>query len=284
MADEPHPVDIQDWRDTPGLKREMIRLPNTTGSRWRSLKGFAVLLITIIAGVVGVVLVREGGAIGGLIFGGSLLVLDFGMRRGRQLRAKSAAKILAQDARAPVLYLRPFEEDNKLVRRNPGLPFLVMSFEQDLARALKRIGPVIAIGSPSEDPSLPELGAARFHFREGDWQAKASELMQSAQLIVLHVGRSRGVLWEVRRAIELGLADKLAICIPNTPHREQLCAEFRALTADLFPKLLPVFDHAQLICFKSDWTPLLLQGNRAIPSGATQLQRSALGCIAKVRR
>ena len=104
------------------------------------------MLLSVTLGLAGVLILREGGAIGGMIFGISLLAIQFGIRQGKRMRAKHADAVLEGDGRAPVLYLRPFEADNQLLRANPGLPFLVNSYEQDLTRRLRKIGPVIAVG------------------------------------------------------------------------------------------------------------------------------------------
>lgn len=248
----------------------------------KMISGFFVLVVSVILGVVAVFIGREGGLIGGLIMGVSLLAIQLGVRRGKQLRVKLADTVLEKDARPPVLYLRPFEADRKLVRSNPGLPFLEYSYEQDLTRQLRKIGPVIAIGNPSE--RLPELGAARMYVREGNWQEKVNDLMLRAQLIVLHVGSSPGLQWEIARVVELDLPEKLVVCIPHSADRLQLYADFTACTARIFPRALPSVGDGQALCFGRDWTPQIPTNEVSLPSSATELQRLALASIAKARR
>jgi hypothetical protein len=248
----------------------------------RTAGGLLLTSVSVIVGIAAVVVMREGGLVGGLIFGAAAVLIQLGVRRGRQLRARSAEAVVADDARTPVLYLRPFEADNTLLRSNPGLPFLTSSYEQDLTRQLRaRIGPVIAIGNPAE--KLPELGAARTYVRDGDWQATANDLMLQAGLIVLHVGSSPGLQWEVARIVELGLPEKLVVAVPNTPDRPRLYAGFRVATSRVFPKALPEVGAGDLICFRADWTPQLLRIGTPYP-GISELQRRALTSLQKARR
>lgn len=259
-------------------------MPTSSSLGTRALRGLGLIVLCATFGIFGTILLRQGGAIGGAIFGGSLILLQLGIRRGKRMRAKPAVAVLEEDSRAPVLYLRPFEADNQLVRANPGLPFLTKSYEQDLTHALRKLGPVVAVGNPLEDPSLPELGAARIYFRDGDWQRQVSELMLRAQLVVLHIGSSPGVQWEVAKAIELDLPAKLILCIPNSPDRDRLYDEFRRCTSWAFPKGLPSTANGQILCFESDWTPHVLQASQPVPSTTTSLQRLMLKSFPKARR
>ena len=70
--------------------------------------------------------------------------------------------------------------------------------EQEMARILQRLGPVVAIGKPGEP--LPELGAARLYVAHERWQERVGELMRAASLVVIRVGASAGVLWEIKQA------------------------------------------------------------------------------------
>ncbi len=128
-------------------------------------------------------------------------------RRSRRQEAISADEAMALDPRPPSLYLRSFRDDgvsllaqdgSTLKRRAVGLLGLPTP-EEHMAKILARIGPLIAIGKPGEP--LPELGAARLYVAHDQWQQTVTDLMQRAALVVVRVGASPGVLWEIEQAL-----------------------------------------------------------------------------------
>jgi len=130
------------------------------------------------------------------------------LRRGRRTEALTAAEAMARDPRPPVLYLRSFQDDAAValagggwrLPRRIGRLMVWATPEQELSRILNRIGPVVAIGKPGEP--LPELGAARVYVAHADWQAVVGDLMRKAALVVVRVGESPGVLWEIEQALQ----------------------------------------------------------------------------------
>jgi TM2 domain-containing membrane protein YozV len=138
-----------------------------------------------------------------------LLVIAWRLwRRSRQYGALGADEAMARDPRPPVLYLRSFADDGAalidaadsgLVRRIIKLVAPVTA-EQELAEMLAQVGPVVAIGKPGEP--LPELGAARLYVTDAQWQAKVLELMGKAALVVVRLGGSPGLLWEIEQSLE----------------------------------------------------------------------------------
>ena len=108
---------------------------------------------------------------------GLMLVIMALFRRSRRHEAVSAAQAMADDPRPPVLYLRSFQDDGSVLLDDQGLPGMQAltratsptSSEEELARILEQIGPVVAIGKPGE--KLPELGAARLYVSHEEWQA-----------------------------------------------------------------------------------------------------------------
>lgn len=140
-----------------------------------------------------------------LVLIGSCLAAWRLWRRSRQHEAISADEALARDARPPIVYLRSFRDDGGIVMEG-GTPFQWMmwvgragSDEETIARILARLGPVIAVGKPGEP--LPELGAARLYVAHDQWQERVLELIQQAQLVVIRIGSSQGVLWEIEQAL-----------------------------------------------------------------------------------
>jgi TM2 domain-containing membrane protein YozV len=129
-------------------------------------------------------------------------------RRAQQYEAPDADDVMARDPRPPVLYLRSFQDDgdpvlirdvDRVSRWLYGL-WMPNTPEQEVADLLDRIGPVIAIGKPGEP--LPELGAARLYVSHDRWQARVQELMAGAALVVIRVGASAGVVWEIEQALQ----------------------------------------------------------------------------------
>ncbi|MGE3468751.1 MAG: hypothetical protein AB7O28_00295 [Vicinamibacterales bacterium] len=154
----------------------------------------------------------RGEAIGmGLLVGcGAAGVLAIHQLRAHQRHhADSAAQALAADARAPVVYLRSFQDDGQMVVRGvTPLPAWMsaivaaasaMSIEQELAAILRRVGPVVAIGRPGEP--VPDLGAARFYVPHDRWQAAILDLLDRAALVVVRLGTSEGVRWEIDQVL-----------------------------------------------------------------------------------
>jgi hypothetical protein len=148
---------------------------------------------------------------------GLILVMMALFRRSRRHEAVSAAQAMADDPRPPVLYLRSFQDDGSVLLDDQGWPGMQRltraaspsSSEEELAQILQRIGPVVAIGKPGE--SLPELGAARLYVSHEEWQAVVGALMKQAALVVVRVGPSPGVLWEIGQALTQIPRQRLAL-------------------------------------------------------------------------
>jgi len=255
------------------------------------------LLFTVIGVTLGLAIfvgsraiLREYGAMIGIpaYVAASLLFLLIAavIRRGKRMRAPAADTVLATDTRPPVLYLRPFEVDGSMLVEQF---FMQWSYEEQLARALKKIGPVIAVGSPQDDARMPELGAARMYLRDEAWPQRVDTLIRTASLVVLHAGTSPGLTWELRRVVEWNRPDRLIICLPIdrsfTPRKQRTAearyAQFRDATRDIFPYSLPATcDGCAFLYFLPDWTPRLLQFNRP-PTVSSETQSRALSLLSR---
>jgi hypothetical protein len=129
-------------------------------------------------------------------------------RRSQRLMAINAVEAMQTDPRPPVLYLRSFKDDGEtlfdseeshtMTRAHRWLE--ATTVEQQSAGALSAVGPVVAVGRPGEP--LPELGAARLYVAHEAWQGEVRSLMGRATLVVVRVGSSPGVLWEVDQVLE----------------------------------------------------------------------------------
>ena len=177
----------------------------------RTRKGVAIMWVGAEALVLGLiagqspsgrndVLVEWIDATGPLAFAlialGILLV-----RTGWKHDVRGARDVLATDTRPPVIYLRSFQDDVRSpIGGGFGLWLKVLtwfqpiSFEQELAAIMNRLGPFVAVGRPGE--KLPELGANRFYFRDDEWQTRVAELVQRARLTVILYGGTANLWWE----------------------------------------------------------------------------------------
>ncbi len=196
----------------------------------RTRKGVAIMWVGAEALILGVlagqfpssqddVLVAWADATGPVAFAlialGVLLV-----RTGWKHDVRGARDILASDTRPPVIYLRSFRDD---VRSPIGggfgmwlkllMWFLPVSFEQELAAIMNRLGPFVAVGKPGE--TLPELGANRFYFRDDEWQARVAELVQQARLTVILIGATSNLWWEIDHVLGSVTPDRVVLVIPE---------------------------------------------------------------------
>jgi hypothetical protein len=195
----------------------------------------------------------------------ALLIAWRWWRRSRQYVAASATEAMALDPRPPVLYLRSFLDDGRSLLAQTGAApkRALMAFvqlrtpEEDAADALHRIGPVIAIGKPGEP--LPELGAARMYVPHDRWKAEVLALMQRAALVVIRLGSSPGVLWEIDQT--LAQVPKRRIVFMRLG-REPVAAEIAARLSALLPARLldaPESGVGRLIYFDRIETPVAVE-------------------------
>jgi hypothetical protein len=170
------------------------------------------------------------------------------------------AKKLQGDPRDPVLYLRSFYDDYEEIpayqsRRTP---------EEVLARILRRVGPVIAIGKPGEE-GLPFLGATRIYLKDENWRPHVKKLISISQLVVIHADISLGVLWELEAVKQLVEPQRLLISLLlwqsyDDDLRRRFYEQFSKLFTKVFERNLPAWtDHMTLIYFESGWTPCSIE-------------------------
>lgn len=120
----------------------------------------------------------------------------------RKLRL-TAQEMLSQDPRPPVLFLRPFRDDqlsfgvdqpSSMVRMlNAGR--LPQKLDHLLIEDATQYGPVVGLGRP-EDPSAP-YGAARLYSDHDSWQEQVIALACEARAIVVVIDASPGLTWEL---------------------------------------------------------------------------------------
>ena len=142
-----------------------------------------------------------------------------------------------------------------------------MTHEQRLARTLRKVGPFVAVGDPTEE--LPQLGAARVYAADEDWQTTVDELTARAGAVLLQTGDSDGLAWEVDHVVALGAPERMILALPPPGGRRAQApgatTRSGAGSATLFPRRLPEsIGHCTFAYFDTDWTPRLL-GKRGVP-------------------
>jgi hypothetical protein len=160
-----------------------------------------------------------------LLFGTSV----YCYRYHRQGMAASARRVLAVDSRAPILFLRSFQEDQHVVKKGSWLASWLpwhadaysrkvgQTFEEWLAQELRALGPFIALGDPNDH--LPTLGAARVYAADATWQSTVAEFVGRAQLILVVEGVTPGLKWELNHVRTTSSPARVAIFIPPPAFR-----------------------------------------------------------------
>lgn len=148
-------------------------------------------------------------ASGGFISGIALAQFGSAAARRRVLRLGEvgADDLLRADPRRPILYLRSFADDQlKAGGASDG-----WDFESVVVEALALAGPVVAVGGRT-DRSL-KLGAARTR-PESAWQSKVSEYIGQSLLVVVVVGTTSGLLWELETLLTSGKVGQVVLILP----------------------------------------------------------------------
>jgi hypothetical protein len=155
------------------------------------------------------------------------------------------------DARAPILFLRDFDQDKERLRAVGADPFARWPAGVGRPRTLDEIllehaspyGPVIAIGDP-RDPT-PPLGAARV-FVEGqgdEWQDVVRSLAGASKAVVMCPNHGDGVQWELDLIAQAGGRLQTIFLASPELDRDATLALFKRFVPDMpeiDPKQTPV--------------------------------------------
>ena len=189
--------------------------------------------------------------------------------RGRQYMAQSIANRVLYDSKPDVLYLRAFETDPSLLHylgkvlfiHNTLRSMLSGTEEEQLREALEPFGDLIAIGRPGE--TLPIPGAARLYTSDAEWKEVVTTQMESARLVVIRAGLAEGVLWEIKRAVQVINPKKLVILILKMSQKkyETFRKEAEQSFGHTFPKANEIrrfWRVSGFIKFSANWQPTFL--------------------------
>jgi tetratricopeptide (TPR) repeat protein len=120
----------------------------------------------------------------------------------RRFGQTSIEAMVRDDARAPILFLRSFSDDQvRLARpkRNVLTRILLLgeprpTLDHILLEEGTPRGPVVAIGAPG---SRAPFGAARAYISNDNWKQVVSDIAHSSQAIVMALDETAGIVWEL---------------------------------------------------------------------------------------
>jgi hypothetical protein len=258
-------------------------------SYFRMLPRFLQIVIAAVPeGTPLVLLMLPGGSIA---MAGYLLV-----KRGRRHLVATYEASEPHAFKDLILYLRPFAADDspfrfplmlggsfaalldKWERTRRKLAMRGVSrYEELLAYAFRPTGSFVTIGDPKE--RLPLLGAARIYsdtpgsagsVDEEAWKTEVGRQIADARLVLLHIGISEGIRWEIERVVQVADPRRIVLCVNpagklklrlralNSAFRAEMrdaWAQFRAACGGAFPHGLPEsIGDARFVRFDADWT------------------------------
>jgi hypothetical protein len=255
-------------------------------------KGLALIIAAIILAAILAVLLFEltddlrfwflGGA---AVFLGASWMIDV----GRRMRTVDGWELMKTDPRPPVIYLRPFQEDDrrtydapvghrqggKTVPAATGSP---ATRERAIARQLGQIGPFIAVGKPGD--SLAPLGAARIYVSDDEWRSVVTSLVNRAAAVILQPEATPGTLWElilVGRSIDLR---RVLLLVPDPAVRPLGFGRIRELADSALAVTLPDANECpacDAFMFEERRQPLPVRLKSAAALNPFVLQASQLG-------
>lgn len=139
---------------------------------------------------------------------------------GSALRHPDAIELMNVDRRPPVLYLRSFDDDGVPDQTGSLIPFgTKQTIEMRLSQVFKELGPFISIGRPGE--RLPEVGANRFYVSDNDWQQAVLYFLERSAAIVIVIGSSTGISWEIKTALSTVSHQKILLAFPYLLSKEK---------------------------------------------------------------
>lgn len=149
----------------------------------------------------------------------------------RRVAMETLDRAVHKAQRAPVLYLRNFDDDHVSIAGHPLLradasPVLFaqyFGFQELLKRRLSIVGPVVGINDPHTE--LPPLGPDGKYLHHDTWKDEVRDLIQRSALIVVSAAPPRyteGLAWELDTIVDAGALDKTLLVFPPHPRAEML--------------------------------------------------------------
>jgi len=185
-------------------------------------------------------------------------------RIARRLRVAAARREYEHGRRASLLYLRTFDDDHRLLaaggpRGRSATGFLTfrarIPYEEVVVRELDRFGAVEAVAEPGRPRLLPALGAARTRLSNEEWRVGVSARMREAALVVIAVGATEGLVWELEEATRQGRLDRVVVIVPpddDDAIRARWSASLEAVSRAGGPTIYTPVDPADILLAQLD--------------------------------
>ncbi|HJP95827.1 MAG TPA: hypothetical protein VJ843_00490 [Candidatus Saccharimonadales bacterium] len=206
------------------------------------------------------------------------VIVGFILSSARSFQINTQRKLL--DTRQPILYLRPFFHDRServdemfaysqstystLMQHflffQTGHIDSVTTTDEAIAKTLKDIGPVVAVGVPLETMSPP--GSLRLYFKDEEWRDKVEKLMSISRSIIIQPGYTPSLEWEMDTAKHYFQPEQICFSLLDwrNLNREARKLEFETFNMQvkrIYGISLPKhFNNAYLIYFDNTWTPI----------------------------
>jgi hypothetical protein len=210
------------------LPKRRIR---TAGSRSSRIPytgiGYAVVIFSVVMLIISLVFQTLnvttviGAVTSGILFSRMMSYL------ARRVKTPTVEETLSKDQRPPLLYLRSFDQElqrfaevshedaakySEITSYHASSNYH-LTLEQFLAREFKNtIGPLIALGNPTD--SLPPEGAARTYAADGGWQEYFIDLSNRSAAILMQMGNTDNLNWELGSIRGRGLQTKMFVVTP----------------------------------------------------------------------
>jgi len=190
----------------------------------------------------------------------------------RRYSSPKAREFMARDRRRPILLLRSFaDDDTKAYETGTPLQQWFTSarrFEEVIADELWAWGPVVALGRPGEP--LPVSGAVRDYIEGEFWQKHIQHLAVDAAAIIVVLGWTSSLSWELAMIVNEGLISKTIIIVPPVSESEYVRRYYGLKENDPSGMLMRLFEaepaEAAILMFDLDGTLVALSAPHRTPA------------------
>lgn len=164
----------------------------------------------------------------GIVFPWLFLICGFALWRWQHRLGRLKKCLSGNDVVKPpfVLYLRSFVADQK-TSKSVGLFSSFRTEEESLVSVFSDIAPVYAIGDP-KDKKMP-LGATRIYVDEKCWKEKVAEMAKKSVLVVLRLGSTESLWWEVEMVLERVPLENVVFVVPCVDDFSQVAMLYQIL-------------------------------------------------------
>ena len=109
------------------------------------------------------------------------------------------------------------------------------------------------------------LGAARFYVDDDHWQDTVARLARQSGLVVIRLGTTDGLRWEIDHAVRNLPPERILLFVPHSAEHRVCYDAFRAVADDVLPrKLPPLAGQPRFIRFDRSWRAYFMGDNAAL--------------------